>query len=282
MSKNAVWFPLSVDWFRSEMFDDATAGHRLAWVYLVGYIKANGRAGRAKVREKWFLKAHELSERNFREMCKSAREAGAIEIDGDDITLCNWRTYNSKTRQKDMPGNVQKGEMSESAPQNRTEQNSTTPNPSGGGGEFQPDLSEVRHDTIRALQRYGVRIAKKLAADFPGLTPTAVHIHAHHIDELSVSEKDVNSARLVAAIRGASRNGGCPPDEQITPKAVCGLAQAGIVWKACNSDVCEHTRVSGGIRWNVNELVLTNVLNADELKIPAAELTGESVVCYGD
>ncbi len=80
------------------MFDDATDGHRLAWVILLCYIKSTGRAGKAKVRPKRFAMDHNLSLRSVEEMLKSALESGAIIMDGDAITLCNWRVYNDRKR----------------------------------------------------------------------------------------------------------------------------------------------------------------------------------------
>lgn len=100
MSQDAIWIPLSIDWYRSEMFDEATPDTRLAWVMLLCYIKQTGRAGKAKVRAERFAEECRLSVREVLAMLKTAREDGAIEIDGDVVTLCNWKIYNDKTRKR--------------------------------------------------------------------------------------------------------------------------------------------------------------------------------------
>lgn len=91
------------------MFDESTAGERLAWVCLLCHVKATGRAGKSKVRAKVLARRYDLSERSVVNMLKSAQENGAVEIDGDNITLCNWYIYNDKQRKSNL------GEM----PQNR-------------------------------------------------------------------------------------------------------------------------------------------------------------------
>jgi len=49
MSTHAPWLALAIDWQDSEMFDGASEGVRLAWVNLMCFVKAQGRAGKARL-----------------------------------------------------------------------------------------------------------------------------------------------------------------------------------------------------------------------------------------
>lgn len=98
MSITSKWLALSVDWMDSEMFDDSSVGARLAWICLLCHVKAVGRAGKAKVRAKSFSRKYNVSVRSVEEMLKTAQKFGALSIDGDVVTLCNWKVYNDKQR----------------------------------------------------------------------------------------------------------------------------------------------------------------------------------------
>jgi hypothetical protein len=80
------------------MFDDSPASTRLAWVCLLCHVKAQGRAGRAKLRVKTFAASYRLSERSVEDMIQRAQKCAAIQYAEGFLTLCNWQTYQGKTR----------------------------------------------------------------------------------------------------------------------------------------------------------------------------------------
>lgn len=75
------------------MFDDSAMGVRLAWVELLAWTKAHGRAGCVRLRGKAFAKQKNLTETVVEEMLVRATGAGAITRQGDVVTLVNWREY---------------------------------------------------------------------------------------------------------------------------------------------------------------------------------------------
>lgn len=93
LSTSAPWLALASDWFDSEMLEGATDGERLAWILLLCHAKAHGRAGRVRVRKNAFMHAYRLSERAVSGMLIRAQKCDAIEIDGEFVTICNWRVY---------------------------------------------------------------------------------------------------------------------------------------------------------------------------------------------
>jgi hypothetical protein len=96
MSIDAPWIALTIDFMESKMFDGATIGCRLAWVALLCYVKAHGRAGRAKVRQETLARDYKLSLRSVSEMLERAQKCAddpAIIVAGDHITVCKWPIY---------------------------------------------------------------------------------------------------------------------------------------------------------------------------------------------
>jgi hypothetical protein len=95
MSQSAPWFALSSDWSDSEMFDDSAMGVRLAWVELLAWTKAHGRAGRVRLRNKAFAKQKRLTEEAVNEMLDRASSGPnpAITRQGDEIVILNWKRY---------------------------------------------------------------------------------------------------------------------------------------------------------------------------------------------
>jgi len=105
MSVIAPWLALAVDWDESEMWDslpqygieeESTMGERLAWVCLMCDAKRKGRGGKVSIRKSVFQKAHRLTGRAVDGMLHRAQKCGAIEINGDFVTLMNWRSYQQK------------------------------------------------------------------------------------------------------------------------------------------------------------------------------------------
>jgi len=96
MSKKAAWLALSVDWMDSDIFDGANDGVRLGWIILLCHVKANGRGGCAKLRVKTFAKRYGLSVRSVEDMLNRAQKCAAITYENENVTLCNWYTYQQK------------------------------------------------------------------------------------------------------------------------------------------------------------------------------------------
>lgn len=93
MSVSAPWFALSSDWSESEMFDDSNHGVRLAWIELLAYVKAYGRAGRVRLRVKKFAEQKRLGAECVEDMLTRAVGAGAVIRHGDEVTINNWKRY---------------------------------------------------------------------------------------------------------------------------------------------------------------------------------------------
>lgn len=101
MSREAPWIALSVDWADSDMFADATDGERLAWICLLCEAKRSGRGGRLAFRKSALQRHYNLSERSVVGMIERAQKCGAVKIDGDILTLCNWKVYQHRIWDKE-------------------------------------------------------------------------------------------------------------------------------------------------------------------------------------
>lgn len=75
------------------MFDDAAHGVRLAWICLLCFVKAQGRAGRVRFRGKKFAENYRLSNEVVDELLARAGKATAVVVDGDSLTVVNWQSY---------------------------------------------------------------------------------------------------------------------------------------------------------------------------------------------
>lgn len=93
MSKVAPWISLSIDWQDSEMFDDSSHGVRLAWVCLLCFAKAQGRAGKVRFRGKKFAEDYHLGMEVVEELLQRASRDGAIQVEGDYVIVVNWKSY---------------------------------------------------------------------------------------------------------------------------------------------------------------------------------------------
>jgi hypothetical protein len=76
--------------------EESTMGERLAWVCLLCEAKKKGRGGKVSVRKTRFISDHRLSGRSVDGMLTRAQKCGAIVVNGDHITLCNWPVYQEK------------------------------------------------------------------------------------------------------------------------------------------------------------------------------------------
>lgn len=94
MSTTAPWIALAIDWHESEMFKDANNGERLAWLFLLQFVKAQGRAGKVKLRDKVFADKYRISVDAVNGMLAMARADGAVTVDDEGVvTVVNWRRY---------------------------------------------------------------------------------------------------------------------------------------------------------------------------------------------
>lgn len=100
MSRHAPWLALAIDWNDSPMFDDANHGVRLAWVNLLCFVKAQGRAGKVRLRGKAFANQYRLTVEAVDEMLVKANNGGAITRQGDEVTVMNWKQYQDPSRRK--------------------------------------------------------------------------------------------------------------------------------------------------------------------------------------
>jgi hypothetical protein len=104
MSTDAPWIALSIDWQDSEMLDDAPFGVRLAWVCLLCFVKAQGRAGKVRFRDKVFAANYRLNGESVRAVVERSIAAGAVELHGDTLTVVNWKRYQDpKARSSSVP-----------------------------------------------------------------------------------------------------------------------------------------------------------------------------------
>lgn len=75
------------------MLDDSAHGERLAWICLLCFAKAQGRAGRVRMRDKTFAQRYRLSVESVEAMMARAVTAGAVTVEGDTVTVVNWKLY---------------------------------------------------------------------------------------------------------------------------------------------------------------------------------------------
>lgn len=102
MSKVAPWLSLSIDWQDSEMFDGASHGVRLAWICLLCFVKAQGRAGKVRFRDKVFAEKYRLAIESVNELLERTGRDGAVVVEGDYVTVVNWKSYQDpRARSKD-------------------------------------------------------------------------------------------------------------------------------------------------------------------------------------
>jgi len=97
MSANAPWFAMSADWWQSPMFDGLGPGPMLVWPILIACAKSAGRGGQFSLRRRAVTKVAPVTDEDINAMLVAAERDGAIERDGDNITLTNWRRYQHRT-----------------------------------------------------------------------------------------------------------------------------------------------------------------------------------------
>ena len=172
MSTDAPWIALAIDFTDSAMFrvapephsavatttppeQRATHGEVLAWVCLLCWAKAFGRAGRVRVVKSDFASRYHLSIRAVEGMLSRAQKCAAVRIDGDYVTICNWGTYQGKATSAKYRQSSSNSETSATSTKHQAPPPSTkhiTPTPSGqvpadaGGGGYPPEFEQFWKD----------------------------------------------------------------------------------------------------------------------------------------
>lgn len=201
VTSEAPWLALASDWMDSEMFDDATDNERLAWIMLLCYAKERGRSGRVRFRTCSLARHYKMSVNAIQGMLHKAKMFGAVTIDGDLITICNWRDYQDKNRSRKGSNEAQSGETSEKSPTHHPPPSThhpspttkdTPPNPPGGGPGEHPSSG------INSSERFEADpIASRLLAAIPErfrtnrttfTTEVALAIRDRGVDEDTLQE----------------------------------------------------------------------------------------------
>lgn len=132
MSATAPWLALAIDWQDSPMFDDANHGERLAWVCLLCLVKAQGRAGKVRLRNKAFAQNYRLSVESVDGMLAKAASAKAVTIDGDGVvSVVNWKRYQDPKARSSSDSNhkPRRGLRNNGKRFSKTSENDATTNP---------------------------------------------------------------------------------------------------------------------------------------------------------
>lgn len=88
------WFRVDSDWWMTEWLVCLSAEARLAWILLIGHVKANGERGRAKsLSPQVAARVWMIGEESVRQLLIAAENAGAITKDDGDWVVTKWRDY---------------------------------------------------------------------------------------------------------------------------------------------------------------------------------------------
>lgn len=179
MSDAAPWIAIAIDTFDSEMFDDAAHGERLAWVCLLFFAKAQGRAGRVKFRDKTFAEKYRLTSEAVSGMLERARHAGALTVDGNGVvTVVNWSRYQDPKRRSSGDDNHKPSKQLEAndthfsktsatetetrdRPETRDHPPPNTRGSEGSGVSKKPRLGDLDESVLADLPAYRAWIARE-------------------------------------------------------------------------------------------------------------------------
>ena len=100
MSASAPWLALASDWKDSDMFEGANAGQCLAWIALLCMAKNRGRGGVFTLRYSILCRDYPINNEDLDEMVDRAVRHGAIRLDGNVVTVVNWRTYQDPSKRR--------------------------------------------------------------------------------------------------------------------------------------------------------------------------------------
>lgn len=88
------WFRLNTTWSQSEWVAEMGPAARLAWIELLGYVKAHGFDGRCRaVSPVVFGRMFGIPTKDVRAMLEAAHVDGALDTDGDDWLITGWKKH---------------------------------------------------------------------------------------------------------------------------------------------------------------------------------------------
>ena len=94
MGKESRWLRLNANWMRSTWLFVLSAEARLAWVQLLCYVKAEGRAGTAPTIDPLvFSRLNFIGEESVSQMLHAAKADGALTEENGAWTITNWKDY---------------------------------------------------------------------------------------------------------------------------------------------------------------------------------------------
>lgn len=195
MSSEAPWVALAIDFIDSDMFREmperASHGEVLAWVCLLCWTKAFGRAGKVRVVKSDLAARFHLSMRAVEGMLSRAQKCAAVTIEGEFITVVNWDTYQGK-------GSSSKYRKRPSFPETSStkHQSPTTKHQSPSTSHKKPSKAKVAADaavvkTITPHQRLVQALADAFANGVVGSKGSTFGKVAARIGELNGVPEDV-------------------------------------------------------------------------------------------
>jgi len=94
MTASGRWFRLNTTWSQSEWLAELTPAARLAWVELLGYVKAHGYAGRARTVSPAVLgRMIAIEPDDIRAMLAAAAADDALQVDDGEWVVTGWRDH---------------------------------------------------------------------------------------------------------------------------------------------------------------------------------------------
>lgn len=138
----------------------ASHGEVLAWVCLLCWAKAFGRAGRVRVVKSDFASRFHLSMRSVEGMLERARKCAAVVTDGEFVTVCNWGTYQGKASSAKYRKSSSNSETSPTSTRHQAPgtKHKEPPNPPSGGKPppKNPRRKRFTKPTVEQVQAYCV------------------------------------------------------------------------------------------------------------------------------
>jgi hypothetical protein len=143
------WIRLDLSWSQSEWLADLEPAARLAWVELLGYVKANGVRGRCKApKVRIFSRLVAIPMEDVEAMMAAGIADGALEIDGAEWIVVNWDDYQTDKT---------------AAERQARRRAASTDGP--------PDPPKSEHPPSRDVTRNGADVTRDIA--HPSVTPRA-------------------------------------------------------------------------------------------------------------
>lgn len=149
------------------MFDDAPHGARLAWICLLCFAKAQGRAGKVRFRGKAFAENYRLSMESVDELLARAGKAGAVTVEGDMITVVNWKCYQDPKARHSSNAQHQGGKrLTKKRRQiSKSTENDATQHPPPSTQHQAPSTRDARAPTIAEVKAYCAELGYTMDAE---------------------------------------------------------------------------------------------------------------------